>query len=290
MKYDLYIGDRTFSSWSMRGWLMLKAFNIPFKPHMVGLYSGTMTDDLAPLAPAKLVPVLKTPAGHVVQDTLAMGETLAEAHPDAGLWPSDPGQRALARGIVAEMHSGFGALRSACPMNLQNGWAGFAASDDVLKDLARIETLWSAAFEMSKSDTWLFGQYSLADVFYAPIAARIAGYGLPVSPQAAAYVERHLNDTNFRQWRAMGLTKTYDPSPYPMPCDPTAWPGPTPIQAKPVAAGPSENSACPYSGDPVTDFLEIDGRIFGFCNPFCRDKTLPDPAAWPDFIAIYDAA
>ena len=93
MTYDIYIGDRTFSSWSLRGWLMLKSFGIPFKSHVLGLYSGTLKTDLAPFAPARQVPILKTPQGHIIFDTLAMAETLAQAHPKAGLWPDDPERR-----------------------------------------------------------------------------------------------------------------------------------------------------------------------------------------------------
>ena len=118
MTYDLYIGDRLFSSWSLRGWLMLEKFGIPHRTHMIGLYSGTMASDMAPLAPARLVPTLKTPEGIVVGESLAMAETIAERHPGAGFWPSGPAERATARWICAEMVAGFGALRSQCPMQL----------------------------------------------------------------------------------------------------------------------------------------------------------------------------
>ncbi len=287
MTYDLYIGDRAFSSWSLRGWLMFEKFNLPVNTHLVGLYSGTMAQDLAPLAPARLVPVMRTPEGAVVGDTLAMAETLAERHPDAGLWPADPGLRALARWLVAEMHSGFTALRGDCPMQLLYQYQGFAPSDAVRADLARIETLWAHARDRSGSATpWLFGDYSLADVFFAPVAARIAGYGLPTGADAAKYVAAHLGDGAFRRWRAMGLTVRYDPVPYALPFETGDWPGPAPRTARAVEAGPSVNAACPYSGKPVTHFLELDGRIFGFCNAFCRDKTVNDPDAWPAFVAM----
>ncbi|MEL7213796.1 MAG: glutathione S-transferase [Pseudomonadota bacterium] len=290
MTYDLYIGDRSFSSWSLRGWLMLKAFDLPHRTHLVGLYSGTMADDLADLAPARLVPVLKTPEGDVSQDTLAMAETLHERHPDAGLWPRDQSARVLARWIVAEMHSGFGALRGECPMNLRDSWVGFPVSDAVRTDLARIETLWSEArSKFGSGGPWLFGTYSLADVFYAPVAARIAGYDLPVSDAAQNYVAAHLADPLFRQWRAMGATVDYDPMPYQHDLQKRNWPGPTPITARAVDSGPSVNETCPYSGEPITDFLEAGGKIYGFCNAFCRDKTVQDPEAWPDFMAIYQS-
>ncbi len=284
MTYDLYIGDRTFSSWSLRGWLMLERFAIPHHTHMVGLYSGTMAQDLEPLAPARLVPVMRAPDGTVVGDTIAMAETLAERHPDAGLWPTDPAKRAAARWLVAEMHAGFGALRADCPMQLLGQVKGFTPSETVLDDLARIETLWCRALDTS-GGPWLFGDYSLADVFYAPVAARIAGFGLPVSQTAQRYVDTHLADPAFRRWRALGLTKSYDPVPYIEGQPLTDWPGPTPRAAQ-VADGPSVNAACPYSGDPVTDFLSLDGTVWGFCNPTCRDKTLNDPEAWPAFMEM----
>ena len=290
MTYDLYIGDRTFSSWSLRGWLMLKAFNLPHRTHLVGLYSGTMAHDLADLAPARLVPVLKTPDGDVTQDTFAMAETLHERHPDAGLWPADPSARVLARWLVAEMHSGFGALRTDCPMDLDSAWVGFEPSDAVRADLARIETLWATArAKFGEAGPWLFGNYSLADVFYAPVAGRIAGYGLPVSDAAQDYVATHLADPLFRQWRAMGRTKSYVPKPYALGLKTRDWPGPPLRAAHAVDAGPSFNAACPYSGDPVTHFMEMGGRVYGFCNAFCRDKTVNDPEAWPAFMAIYQS-
>jgi len=225
MTYDLFIGDRAFSSWSLRGWLMFEKFSIPHRVHMVGLYSGTMADDLAPLAPARLVPVMRTPEGTVVGDTLAMAETLAERHPRAGLWPADPAARALARWLVAEMHSGFTALRGACPMQLLKVYEGFTPSQAVLADLARIETLWSLARARHGTETpWLFGAYSLADVFFAPVAARIAGFDLPVSAAARAYVAAHLADPALRAWRAEGLKTTYDPEPYALDLPSRAWP------------------------------------------------------------------
>ena len=284
MTYDLFIGDRTFSSWSLRGWLMFEKFGLPCRTHMVGLYDGTLAQDLADMAPARLVPVMRSGDGVVVGDSLAMAETLAERHPDAGLWPHDPSARARARWLVAEMHSGFAPLRAECPMQLLHLVEGPPASEQVLADLARIEQLWTLARAgHGAAGPWLFGTYSLADVFYAPIAARIAGYGLPVGPEAQAYVEITLADTAFRQWRAMGLTKTYDPIPHDAGRPTQPWPGPVPRLARAVKTGQPENSQCPYSGKPSTHLMEIVGRIFGFCNAFCRDKTAADPDAWPAF-------
>lgn len=226
MTYDLYIGDRTFSSWSLRGWLMLEKFGLPYRTHLVGLYSGTMAEDLAPLAPARLVPALQTPEGEVIGETLAMAETLAERHPQAGLWPGDAALRTRARWLCAEMTSGFDAVRAACPMQLQHVNQGFRPSDAVLADLDRLEEIWSAARTLSGAKTgWLMTDYSLADVFYAPVAARIIGYDLPVSTSSRTYCEEVIRDPAFRAWRAEGLKTTYDPFPYPMDGATADWPG-----------------------------------------------------------------
>ncbi|MGB3244762.1 MAG: glutathione S-transferase [Sulfitobacter sp.] len=225
MTYDLFIGDRTFSSWSLRGWLMLEKFNLAYRTHMVGLYSGTMSTDIAPLAPATLVPALRTPEGIVVGETMAIAETLAERHPDAHLWPDDAAARATARWLCAAMAAGFSALRDACPMQLRHVNTGFAVSAAVKSDLARIETLWAHAAKVRTEDgPWIFGRYTLADAFYAPVAARIIGYDLPVSDSGAAYCATTINDTAFKNWRAEGQKVTYDPFPYDMGTPTRPWP------------------------------------------------------------------
>ncbi len=225
MTYDLFIGDRSFSSWSLRGWLMFQKFDLPVRTHLVGLYSGTMAQDLAPLAPARLVPVMRTPEGIVVGDTLAIAETLAERHPESGLWPADAAARALARWMVAELHAGFGALRAACPMQLIHQYTNVEVPDPVRADLDRIEALWALARQRHGGDSpWLFDKYSLADVFFAPVAARIAGYDLTVDTQAKAYVAAHLADADFQAWRAEGLKVSYDSQPYARDLPTKPWP------------------------------------------------------------------
>ena len=199
----------------------------------------------------------------------------------------DPAARALARNLTAEMHSGFMALREDCPNNLNNTWEGFNPSEAVLADIARIEELWALARERHGTDgPWLFGAYSLADVFYAPVACRITTSGLPVSAAAQAYVDLQLVDPALRRWRAMGQTRSYTPFPYMHGDQMAAWPGQR-LSAKPVDHGTPENNVCPYSGKEITHLLDVEGRIFGFCNAFCRDKTMYDPAAWPKFMALF---
>ncbi|WP_321366123.1 glutathione S-transferase [uncultured Celeribacter sp.] len=227
MSYDLFIGDKSFSSWSLRGWLLFEKFDIPVNEIMVGLYSGTMKEDLAPLAPARFVPTARTPEGWVIGESIALAETLAERHPEAGLWPKDAEARIYARWLVAEMHAGFTALRGACPMQLLYQYQGLEITDAVKADLARLETVLSHAFEnFAGEGPWLFDAYSAADAFYAPVAARIAGYDLPVSDRLASYVHAHLTDPAFKKWRKEGLEISYDPVPYAMDLPVTDWPEP----------------------------------------------------------------
>ena len=224
MTYELYIGDRTFSSWSLRGWLMLEKFGLDFNTNMIGLYGGTMAADMAHLAPAKLVPAIKTPQGTVVGESLAIAETLAENHPDANMWPTDSAARATARWISAEMASSFGQLRGQCPMQLQHVNKGFPVDDGLKADLERLETLWAHAATFKSDGPWLFGAYSLADCMFAPVAARIIGYDLPVSAAARAYCDTVINDPAFKAWRAEGLKTIYDPFPYDMGVPVEPWP------------------------------------------------------------------
>lgn len=226
MTYDLYIGDRTFSSWSLRGWLMLEKFGLDYTTHLVGLYSGTMTADLAALVPARTVPVLRTGEGHILTDSLAIAETLVEAHPGVEFYPRDPAARALARSIVAEMHSGFMALRESCPNILSHVWDGFKPSDAVMADVVRIEYLWSLArARHGQGGPWLFGKYCLADIFYAPVACRMVTYRLPISDATRAYVDAHLADPAFLEWRGDALAEKHDPFPYHMSYRRLPWPG-----------------------------------------------------------------
>lgn len=285
MSYKLFIGDYTFSSWSLRGWLMLKRFGIPFDPTLVEFDVDSVANQLSAHKPARTVPTLITEAGDVLWDSLAIAEELATRHPDAGLWPADPSLRALARNLAAEMHCGYGALREECPMNLGVSYSNFEPSEATRTDVTRIDEVWSFALEKS-GGPWLCGDYSAADAMFAPIAGRIAGYGLQIGATAQAYVDRHLADPAFRQWRAMGEARDVRLPWYARDFDTKPWPGPAPLAAKAVETGTPENAACPYSGRPVTHLFEVDGRTFGVCNAFCRAKTVADPSAWPQFMAL----
>ncbi len=287
MTYELALGDYIYSSWSLRGWLLFEKFNLPVKTHTALMKTDAFHEMLEHFKPSRLVPAMKF-GSIVVQDTLAMAETLAERHPELNMWPADPAARAMARNLVAEMHSSFFDLRSDCPMNLRRNYPTFQPSKGVLKDTARIEELWGIARETyGANGPWLFGEYSIADVFYAPVAMRFSTYNLPRNDVSEVYINAHLNDFTFRRWRAMGFAQNYVRDSYDMNLPEGDWKGPQSLTAKAVSTGPSENTKCPYSGKTPTDFLELDGRIFGFCNTFCRDKTVADAEAWPAFMEIY---
>jgi glutathione S-transferase len=287
LTHDLAIGDRAYSSWSLRGWLLFDAFGLPVRTHTARLYTDEVQRLLTGFFPARTVPAMRTPEGTVVSESLAIAEELASRHPDAGLWPADPTARAVARMLATEMHAGFADLRSHCPMNLRVSYTDSAPPDAVRADLARLELLWSwARGETGAEGAWLCGAYSAVDAFFAPVAARIAGYNLPVGAGAAAYVAAHLAHPSFRRWRAMGFADGVDQDVYRRDYPRRPWPGPAPLAARSADSGPAVNAACPYSGEPVTHFLETGGRIYGFCNAFCRDKTVADPEAWPKFMAL----
>ncbi|MDC8774166.1 glutathione S-transferase family protein [Roseateles albus] len=197
----LLIGNKNYSSWSMRPWVLLKAFGIPFEE--VKLRFDFTPDSafyraLQPVTPTAKVPVLVEDDGFAVWDTLAITEALADMHPEHAIWPRDARQRARARSLCAEMHAGFGKLRGLCPMNidadLHEVGAKLLSSEPGLRaDLARMDTLWNEALAAS-GGPFLFGAFGAADAYFAPVVMRVTRYGLPLSEQAAAYaqaIEQH---------------------------------------------------------------------------------------------------
>lgn len=290
MTYELYLGDRTYSSWSLRGWLLFEKFGIPCNSHFVDFSDPAgVAAQMQEVAPARTVPTVKFADGAIVSESLAIAEELASREPHAGLWPADSAARAVARSLASEMHAGFGALREFCPMNLATAYRDIEVPIDVNDDLRRLEAIWSDARSMTKpSGPWLAGDYSIADAFYAPIAGRIAGYGLEVDEAAQNYVATHLADPAFRRWRAMGIASGRELKRYRRDFAVTKWPGPKAMIAAATEQGTPENSECPYSGKAISHLGTFNGRIFGFCNAFCRDKTVVDAEAWPAFMKVYD--
>lgn len=227
MTYHLALGDKTYSSWSLRGWLMFAKFDIPFREHTARMYSPEFLEMLQGFGGGRLVPAIRFDDGGtvIVTDTIAIAETLNERHPDKQMWPADPVARGFARSIVAEMHAGFTSIRNDCTMNLRHVYDGFTPSNAVLSELARIDTIWNEAHSRwGGSGPWLFGKYSLADAFYAPLATRIATYKLPASDGVQAYVETTITDPVFRRWRAEGLAENYVQPGYDLDLPTLPWP------------------------------------------------------------------
>jgi glutathione S-transferase len=194
---ELYIGNKNYSSWSLRAWLALTQAGIKFVERPLRIESADdspFKQTLRALAPTGRVPLLVDDDGFAVWDSLAIVEYAAESSPQKRLWPSDRHQRARARSLCAEMHSGFGALRQRCPMNIEASLPEVGARcgsefPDVGADLRRLDAMWSEALTQS-GGPFLFGVFCAADAFYAPVCSRIRTYALPVGDVARAYVDR----------------------------------------------------------------------------------------------------
>jgi len=209
----LYIGNKNYSSWSMRGGVLLAAFGIPFEEVKLRLDYGNPASDwhrvIATITPTRQVPVLVEDDGFTVWDTLAIAEYIADRHSDKAIWPRDARARARARSLCAEMHAGFTRLRTVCPMNIEAFFpevgARLWAEDAVLRaDVARLDAAWSDALGAS-GGPFLFGEFSAADAFFAPVAIRLSRYGLPVSEKAAAYRDALLAHPAVEDWIADAL-------------------------------------------------------------------------------------
>ncbi len=194
----LYIGNKNYSSWSMRPWVLLRQAGIAFDEVVVRFDSFEADSEfkrtMGPVSPTGKVPVLVDDNGLVVWDTLAIAEYVAETWPDKQLWPAKPQARARARSVCAEMHSGFTALRSHCPMNIEADLADTGAliwrdKPGVRADVARLVDMWSALLQ-EHGGPLLFGQFSVADAYFAPVCMRLHTYALPVPAPIKAYVDR----------------------------------------------------------------------------------------------------
>ena len=203
--YTLYIGNRNYSSWSLRGWLATKLSGAPFRDVVIQL-RGTYNPDNRAFSPTALVPALHDGAIHV-WDTLAIGEYLAERHP--GMWPADPVARAWARSIAAEMHSGFGALRNDMTMCIRERLDVRPWSDALVANIARIEEIWTESRQRhGAGGNFLCGAFSLADAFYAPVAFRFQTYGVQPVGSAGTYLQALLAHPFVREWETAALAET----------------------------------------------------------------------------------
>jgi len=203
--YTLYIGNKNYSSWSLRGWLATRLCSAPFREVVIGL-RGTYNLDNRAFSPTALVPALHD-GTTVVWDSLAIGEYLAERHP--GMWPADPVGRAWARSIAAEMHSGFAALRNDMTMCIRERLDVRPWSDALVANIARVEEIWTESRRrFGAGGDYLCGEFSLADVFYGPVAFRYQTYGVQPAGAAGAYLRALLAHPYLKEWESAALAET----------------------------------------------------------------------------------
>jgi len=207
--FKIVLGNKNYSSWSLRGWLALKRCGVPFDEEVVPLYQDDWRARLLAVSPAGKVPALLHD-GQVIWDSLAIVEYLAELFPDAGLWPSGRAARALARALAAEMHAGFMALREDMPMNFRGDIQPPQRGPRVEADIARVVQIWQdCRARFADGGAFLFGGFSAADAFYAPVAQRFAAYAVDVPPAAAAYRDAVLATPEVAEWREAALAEPW---------------------------------------------------------------------------------
>lgn len=194
----LIIGNKNYSSWSLRAWLMLKHAGMEFDELRIPLYVEGYKEKLLSCSPAGKVPVYRE-GGLLVWDTLAIGEYLYETHPS--LWPAQREVRARARSVSAEMHSGFVQLRKAMPMNIRARGRKVATSTELEADITRIKTIWrELRAQYAGAGPWLFGQYSIADAMFAPVAFRFLTYGIAGLGAVDEYAQTVARDPLVQEW------------------------------------------------------------------------------------------
>ncbi|MDD9876429.1 MAG: glutathione S-transferase family protein [Magnetovibrio sp.] len=198
-EFELVIGNRNYSSWSLRAWLMLMQTGASAEEIVIPLDQGSYKEDILAHSPAGQVPILKHGAV-TVWDSLAIGEYLAERFPDAGLWPDAPDQRARARAVACEMHAGFVALRTHMPMDLRNAYPGQGREAGVAADIRRIIDIWSSALAASSAGPYLFGGFTIADAMYAPVVGRFQTYDVALPDDCRAYADAVWAHPHMRAW------------------------------------------------------------------------------------------
>ena len=214
MNLHLVMGNQAYSSWSLRGWLLLEPFSIDFSHEVVPLYVPEFERFLEANAPANTVPALivqDEPGRQILWDSLAIAEFLHERYPTAGIWPEDAAARAAARCLCAEMHSSYLDLRSTMPMNVRRRYTSFVPNEAARRDIDRLELLWNwARAQWGGSGPYLFGEhFCAADAFYAPVASRFDTYRVSLRPESRAYVETLLAHPATRQFCEAGANESW---------------------------------------------------------------------------------
>ena len=203
----LVIGNKNYSSWSLRGWLGMRKSGVAFEERWLPLDTPRFHEEIADLSPTRQVPVLWHDA-RCIWDSLAINEYANETFADGRLWPEDPYQRALARSVSAEMHSGFSALRKRMPMNCR-AQGRIVEMDSALEaEIGRILSIWTQCREVaSEEGGWLFGRFSIADSMFAPVALRFYSYSVNLPATAQQYVEHVRGDADVAAWMEAGCAE-----------------------------------------------------------------------------------
>lgn len=208
MTAKLVIGNRNYSTWSLRAWLLLAEAGIEFEEERIALDCEESAARIAQFSPSGHVPVLILD-GTPVWDTMAIAETVAERWPEKGLWPSDAAARAHARSISAEMHAGFSVLRDAMPMNCRAMGRKVALPDSLAADIDRVFEIWCDCHRRYRSaGDWLFGKFGVADAMYAPVVLRFRTYGINLPDSASAYPKRLLQSEALQDWLVASESET----------------------------------------------------------------------------------
>ena len=208
-KPTLIIANKNYSSWSLRPYMALSAFEIPFEEIFIRFGEPAFSKAVKRHSPAGLVPVLKH-NGLVIWDSLAIMEYLAETWPEKQMWPKNKAARAMARSVSAEMHAGFRGLRNACPMNLRRPPKAVEMNEAMLKDLMRLEYIFADCRKLyGKGGAFLFGKFSLADAMFAPLLTRLETYAVAQKPNTKAYVKAVLGTAAFQTWKSAALKEKW---------------------------------------------------------------------------------
>jgi glutathione S-transferase len=209
MTLNLVIGNKNYSSWSLRPWIAMKVAGIPFEEKVIPLYEADSPRQIRELSPAGKVPIL-IDGGIRVWESLAIIEYLADKFPDAKLWPPDTQARAHARVLAAEMHAGFSALRRHCPMNVRRPAKPRELTPEVLQDVKRIEEMWNdSRARFGKEGPFLFGAFTAADAMYAPVVSRFHTYKIDVGATARTYMDAVMTLPAWADWAAAARSEPW---------------------------------------------------------------------------------
>lgn len=207
LEFTLIIGNKNYSSWSLRPWMLLRHLQLPFEEELIPLSRPDTGSRISQHTPAGRVPVLKH-GGLTLWESIAIGEYLCELTGKG--WPGERGARSHARAVSAEMHAGFSSLRAQWPMNARAIGRRTPMTAGLRADIERIDALWSdCRRRFGAHGPWLFGEYSLADAMYAPVALRFRTYGATLSAPAAAYLDTVLQDSALQQWLAAAVLEPW---------------------------------------------------------------------------------